>query len=45
MVDLPSFLRKAGCWVLQKTGEEGELSCGWATLPLFEADGKPVISK
>ncbi|XP_062509468.1 nephrocystin-1-like [Corticium candelabrum] len=29
----------------QKTDEEGELSCGWATLPLFEADGKPVISK
>jgi nephrocystin-1 len=32
-------------YVREKTGEEGELSCGWASLPLFEADGKPVISK
>ena len=30
---------------LQKTGEIGELSCGWSSLPLFEHSGNPTPNK
>lgn len=32
-------------FLLQKTGEIGELSCGWSSLPLFEHSGNPTPNK
>lgn len=32
-------------YVRTTTGEKGELSSGWCSLPLFENDGSPVVNK
>ena len=32
-------------YILQKTGEIGELSCGWSSLPLFEHSGNPTPNR
>ena len=32
-------------FLFQKTGEIGELSCGWSSLPLFEHSGNPTPNK
>ena len=32
-------------FLLQSTGEKGEMSCGWGVLKLFENNGTPISNR